>query len=158
MELPRAGLNLVSAAPSPPHVHSPASPRVAYSGAHAAIGSASRGRVRPGELLPAVADWSRFDQRVGSVLPAAAVAFAPRGGYAHGIRRRPARLAAEASLLSATIVLSGGIIGTLHHLYFAGTPTVALAWGSVFSALEVVPLILVAYPALEDLRMARATP
>jgi nitric oxide reductase subunit B len=68
------------------------------------------------------------------------------------------RLAAEASLLSATIFLAGGIIGTLHHLYFAGTPTVALAWGSVFSALEVVPLVLVAYPALEDLRMSRATP
>lgn len=68
------------------------------------------------------------------------------------------RLAAEASLLSATIFLAGGIIGTLHHLYFSGTPTVALAWGSVFSALEVVPLILVAFPALEDLRMSRATP
>ena len=67
------------------------------------------------------------------------------------------RLAAKASLLSATIYLSGGIIGTLHHLYFAGTPTVALAWGSVFSALEVVPLILVAFPALEDLRMSKAT-
>jgi nitric oxide reductase subunit B len=67
------------------------------------------------------------------------------------------RLAAEASLLSATIYLAGGIIGTLHHLYFAGTPTVALAWGSVFSALEVVPLVLVAYPALEDLRMSKAT-
>jgi nitric oxide reductase subunit B len=67
-------------------------------------------------------------------------------------------LAAEASLLSATIFLAGGIIGTLHHLYFSGTPTVALAWGSVFSALEVVPLVLVAYPALEDLRMSKATP
>ncbi|MFO0967170.1 MAG: cbb3-type cytochrome c oxidase subunit I [Gemmataceae bacterium] len=67
------------------------------------------------------------------------------------------RLAAEASLLSATIFLAGGIIGTLHHLYFAGTPTVAIAWGSVFSALEVVPLIMVAYPALEDLRMSKAT-
>ncbi len=30
------------------------------------------------------------------------------------------RLAAEASLLSATIFLAGGIIGTLHHLYFCG--------------------------------------
>jgi nitric oxide reductase subunit B len=68
------------------------------------------------------------------------------------------RLAAEASLLSATIYLAGGIIGTLHHLYFAGTPTVALAWGAVFSALEVVPLILVAYAAIDHLRMADATP
>ncbi len=66
-------------------------------------------------------------------------------------------LAASAALLSATIFLSGGIIGTCHHLYFSGTPTVALAWGSVFSALEVVPLVLVAHSALEDLAMSKAT-
>jgi nitric oxide reductase subunit B len=68
-----------------------------------------------------------------------------------------AKLAAEAALLSATIYLAGGIIGTCHHLYFTGTPTVALAWGSVFSALEVVPLTMVAYGALDDLRRGRAT-
>ncbi|MBZ5578404.1 MAG: nitric-oxide reductase large subunit [Acidobacteriia bacterium] len=67
---------------------------------------------------------------------------------------RPA-LAAKAALLSATIYLAGGIIGTCHHLYFSGTPTVALAWGSVFSALEVVPLIMVAHTALDDLRRGR---
>lgn len=66
-------------------------------------------------------------------------------------------LAASAALLSATIFLSGGIIGTLHHLYFAGTPTVALAWGSVFSALEVVPLTLVGFDAMNDLRRSRTT-
>ncbi len=66
-------------------------------------------------------------------------------------------VAASAALMSATIFLSGGIIGTCHHLYFAGTPTVALAWGSVFSALEVVPLVLVGFDAMEDLRRARAT-
>ncbi len=66
-------------------------------------------------------------------------------------------LAAKAALLSATIFLSGGIIGTCHHLYFSGTPTVALAWGSVFSALEVVPLTLVAYTAIDDLRRGRLT-
>jgi len=69
---------------------------------------------------------------------------------------RPA-MAAKAALLSATIFLAGGIIGTCHHLYFSGTPTVALAWGSVFSALEVVPLTMVAYPALDDLRRGRLT-
>jgi nitric oxide reductase subunit B len=69
---------------------------------------------------------------------------------------RPA-IAAKSALLSATIFLSGGIIGTCHHLYFSGTPTVALAWGSVFSALEVVPLALVAYSALDDLRRGRLT-
>jgi nitric oxide reductase subunit B len=66
-------------------------------------------------------------------------------------------VAAAAALLSATIFLSGGIIGTCHHLYFSGTPTVALAWGSVFSALEVVPLVLVGFDATEDLRRSHAT-
>lgn len=70
---------------------------------------------------------------------------------------RPA-LAASAALLSATIFLSGGIIGTCHHLYFSGTPTVALAWGSVFSALEVVPLTLVGFDAMADLRRSRTSP
>lgn len=64
--------------------------------------------------------------------------------------------AAKASLLSGTIYLSGGIIGTLHHLYWAGTPSVALAFGSVFSALEVVPLVLVGYSAWEDIRLSKA--
>ncbi len=67
-------------------------------------------------------------------------------------------IAAAAALLSATIFLAGGIIGTCHHLYFAGTPTVALAWGSVFSALEVVPLALVGFDAMEDLRRSRTSP
>jgi len=68
------------------------------------------------------------------------------------------RLAAEAALLSGTIYLAGGIIGTLHHLYWAGTPTVALAWGSVFSALEVVPLVLIAFTAWDDVHVARSAP
>lgn len=66
-------------------------------------------------------------------------------------------IAAAAALLSATIFLSGGIIGTCHHLYFSGTPTVALAWGSVFSALEVVPLVLIGFDAMDDLRRSRAS-
>jgi nitric oxide reductase subunit B len=65
--------------------------------------------------------------------------------------------AGEASVLSATIFLSGGIVGTLHHLYFSGTPTFVLALGSVFSALEVVPLLFVGFEAWENLRLSRAT-
>lgn len=70
---------------------------------------------------------------------------------------RPER-AAQAALLAGAIYLSGGIIGTLHHLYFAGTPTVAIAFGAVFSALEIVPLLLVGYEATENLRHAKARP
>ena len=66
--------------------------------------------------------------------------------------------AAQAALLSGAIYLSGGIIGTLHHLYFAGTPTVAIAFGSVFSALEIVPLLLVGHEAVANIRRSRARP
>ena len=66
--------------------------------------------------------------------------------------------AAYAALLSGAIYLSGGIIGTLHHLYFAGTPTVAIAFGAVFSALEIVPLVFVGYEALENIRHSKARP
>jgi nitric oxide reductase subunit B len=66
------------------------------------------------------------------------------------------KLAAEASLIAATIYLAGGNIGTNHHLYFSGTPTAALAWGATFSALEVVPLVLIGYQAMRDLRISRS--
>jgi len=51
---------------------------------------------------------------------------------------------------------TGGIIGTLHHLYFSGTPTVAIAFGSVFSALEIVPLLLVGHEAVANIRRSKA--
>jgi nitric oxide reductase subunit B len=56
-----------------------------------------------------------------------------------------AALAAQASLLAASLYLAGGIVGTNHHLYFSGTPTAVLAWGATLSALEVVPLVLIGY-------------
>ncbi len=67
------------------------------------------------------------------------------------------KTAGQATVLSATIFLSGGIIGTLHHLYFSGTPMFVLALGSVFSALEVVPLMFVGYEAWENIKLSRAT-
>src|SRR5262252_5353738 len=65
--------------------------------------------------------------------------------------------AAEASLLSGAVYLSGGIVGTLHHLYFAGTPTVALAFGATFSALEIVPLTMVGFEAWDNIKHTRAS-
>ena len=67
-------------------------------------------------------------------------------------------VAGRASILAATIFLGGGVIGTLHHLYFSGTPTIALAFGSVFSALEVVPLMFLGHDAWENWRHTRSTP
>ncbi|HKD90931.1 MAG TPA: nitric-oxide reductase large subunit [Terriglobales bacterium] len=55
---------------------------------------------------------------------------------------------ATTSVLLATIIfLGGGVLGTFHHLYWSGTPTGVLALGSVFSALEVVPLAVVGFEA-----------
>jgi nitric oxide reductase subunit B len=55
---------------------------------------------------------------------------------------------ATTSVLVATILfLGGGVLGTFHHLYFSGTPLSVLALGSVFSALEVVPLMVVGFEA-----------
>lgn len=61
-------------------------------------------------------------------------------------------------LFATTIFLSGGIIGTFHHLYFTGTPTAVLALGAVFSALEVVPLTLIGFEAYENLTLTHAKP
>jgi len=66
------------------------------------------------------------------------------------------KTAGQATVLASTIFLSGGIIGTLHHLYFSGTPIMVLALGSVFSALEVVPLIFVGFEAWENIRLSRS--
>ena len=55
---------------------------------------------------------------------------------------------ATVMVLFATIIfLFGGVLGTLHHLYFSGTPTAVIAFGASFSALEVVPLMLVGFEA-----------
>jgi len=64
--------------------------------------------------------------------------------------------ATRAVLFSTIVFLSGGIIGTFHHLYFAGTPDIVLGLGAVFSALEVVPLVLIGFEAWENIRLARA--
>lgn len=64
--------------------------------------------------------------------------------------------ATAAVLFSTTIFLSGGIIGTFHHLYFNGTPMAVMALGAVFSALEVVPLVLIGFEAYENLTLSRA--
>jgi nitric oxide reductase subunit B len=62
--------------------------------------------------------------------------------------------ATQATLFATVIFLSGGIIGTFHHLYFSGTPTAVLALGAVFSALEVVPLVLIGFEVWQNLRLA----
>jgi nitric oxide reductase subunit B len=66
---------------------------------------------------------------------------------------------ATVAVLFATIVfLAGGVLGTLHHLYFSGTPTAVIALGASFSALEVVPLAYVGFEAWHTFKLGQATP
>ncbi|WP_197091686.1 nitric-oxide reductase large subunit [Sphingobacterium endophyticum] len=65
---------------------------------------------------------------------------------------------ATSSVLFSTIIfLSGGILGTFHHLYFSGTPTAVMALGATFSALEVVPLTIIGFEAYHNYKLSKAT-
>ncbi|GGC06422.1 nitric-oxide reductase large subunit [Pseudoduganella buxea] len=67
--------------------------------------------------------------------------------------------AANSAIVLETIVfLFGGILGTLHHLYFTGTPTFVIALGGMFSALEVVPLSMIGIEACRNYRRSQSAP
>jgi nitric oxide reductase subunit B len=45
------------------------------------------------------------------------------------------------------------VVGTLHHLYFSGTPASAMALGAFFSAAEVLPLTFLTFEAWSFLQL-----
>ena len=61
------------------------------------------------------------------------------------------------SLFATIIYLLGGIIGTFHHLYFSGAPMSIIALGASFSALEVVPLVLMGFEAWHNYQLTKTT-
>jgi nitric oxide reductase subunit B len=65
--------------------------------------------------------------------------------------------ATTAVLFTTIVFLAGGILGTFHHLYFTGTPTAVMAIGATFSALEVVPLVLMGFEAWDNLKLSRSS-
>ena len=70
-----------------------------------------------------------------------------------------AAASANRAIVAETIVfLFGGILGTLHHLYWTGTPTSVIAVGAVFSALEVVPLALLGIEGWHNYQRSKAAP
>src|SRR5262245_7259096 len=64
--------------------------------------------------------------------------------------------AGAAVLGSSALFLFAGIPGTFHHLYFSGTPTSIMAVGASFSAMEVIPLVLIGFEAYQTSRMQTA--
>jgi nitric oxide reductase subunit B len=63
-----------------------------------------------------------------------------------------------ATLFATIVFMAGGVLGTLHHLYFTGTPTAVIALGASFSALEVVPLAYIGFEAYHTFKLGHATP
>jgi len=69
-----------------------------------------------------------------------------------------AATANSAIVLETIVFLFGGILGTLHHLYFTGTPTHVIAIGAMFSALEVVPLAMIGTEAYRNYKRSQSAP
>ncbi len=58
--------------------------------------------------------------------------------------------------LDAILFLGAGILGTGHHWYWTGQPGFSMALSAVFSAMEVVPLILLTLDAWDFVTVTRA--
>ena len=69
-----------------------------------------------------------------------------------------AATANSAIVLETIVFLFGGILGTLHHLYFTGTPTFVIAIGAMFSALEVVPMAMIGVEAYRNFQRSKSAP
>jgi len=60
--------------------------------------------------------------------------------------------AEKAVMLQALLVMSTGVIGVSHHYWWIGMPDMWVPIGSVFSTLELVPLVFILYEALGQYR------
>ncbi|MGZ4959134.1 MAG: nitric-oxide reductase large subunit [Methylomonas sp.] len=63
--------------------------------------------------------------------------------------------AARIIYLDALLFLGSGMIGTGHHWYFTGQSMVSMALSAVFSAMEVVPLVLLTLDATHFVQLTR---
>ncbi len=63
------------------------------------------------------------------------------------------RIALGIIFLDVILYSAGGVIGTMHHLYFSGTPVEHMALGAFFSALEVIPLTFLTVEAWTFLQL-----
>ena len=63
------------------------------------------------------------------------------------------RVALTVIFLDIVLYSAGGVIGTMHHLYFSGEPAEHLALGAFFSAAEVIPLTFLTIEAWSFLQL-----
>ncbi len=63
------------------------------------------------------------------------------------------RVALTVIYLDVLLYSAGGMIGTMHHVYFSGTPAQHMALGAFFSAAEVIPLTFLTVEAWSFLQL-----
>ena len=63
------------------------------------------------------------------------------------------RTALRMIYLDIILYSAGGIVGTMHHLYFSGEPAIHMALGAFFSAAEVIPLTFLTVEAWSFLQL-----
>ena len=66
------------------------------------------------------------------------------------------RIALTVVFLDIVLYSVGGVIGTMHHLYFSGEPAEHMALGAFFSAAEVIPLTFLTVEAWSFLQLGAA--
>jgi nitric oxide reductase subunit B len=65
------------------------------------------------------------------------------------------KLAERAVYFALILIFLGGVLGTGHHLYWAGGPSMWVPLGSMFSFIEVLPLVLLVIEAIQEYRLIR---
>jgi nitric oxide reductase subunit B len=66
------------------------------------------------------------------------------------------RVALTVVFLDIILYSVGGVVGTMHHLYFSGEPAEHMALGAFFSAAEVIPLTFLTVEAWSFLQLGSA--
>jgi nitric oxide reductase subunit B len=66
------------------------------------------------------------------------------------------RLAERAVYFELILIFLGGVLGTGHHMYWAGEPGMWVPLGSMFSFIEVLPLVLLIIEAIQQHRLIKA--
>jgi nitric oxide reductase subunit B len=66
------------------------------------------------------------------------------------------QLAERAVYFELILIFLGGVLGTGHHLYWAGGPSMWVPLGIMFSFIEVLPLVLLIIEAIQQYQLIRA--
>lgn len=68
------------------------------------------------------------------------------------------KLAERSVYLELILIFLGGVLGTGHHLYWAGEPGMWIPLGTMFSFIEVLPLVLLVIEAIKHHRIIKRDP